>query len=166
MVRGTKESTEHRGAAQPVGPESADPFVVAGRAAARLARQVDLALQDADLSAPQYRVLAFLARGSQVASGIAGRLDVTRPTVTAIVDGLVARGLVERHTEPDDRRRVHHLLTAAGHRAVAAGDAAVTARLQTIAGHLSAGDADRALRALELWHDALDAAAMAVPAGR
>jgi long-chain acyl-CoA synthetase len=161
MVRGTKESVGASVAAEPAGPESADPFVVAGRAAARLARQVDLALQEADLSAPQYRVLAFLARGSQVASLIAGRLDVTRPTVTAIVDGLVAR-----HTEPDDRRRVHHLLTPAGHRAVAAGDAAVTARLQTIAGHLSPGNADRALRALELWHEALDAAARAVPAGR
>ncbi|MDQ1403832.1 MAG: hypothetical protein QOG03_2148 [Actinomycetota bacterium] len=147
-----------------VGHESADPFVVAGRAAARLARQVDLALQDADLSAPQYRVLAFLSRGSQVASGIAGRLDVSRPTVTAIVDGLVARGFVERRTESDDRRRVHHVLTPAGRRAVAGGDAAVTARLQTISSHLPAGDAQRALDALELWHDALDRAARAVTA--
>ncbi len=38
------------------------------------------------------------------------------PTVTSVVDGLVARGLVERGPEASDRPRVKFDLTPAGHR--------------------------------------------------
>ena len=129
-----------------------------GRVAARLARQVDTGLADLDLSASQYRILMFLADGSEAASVLADKLAVTRPSVTALVDGLVARGLVERRNDPHDRRRVGHTLTDEGRRVLGLADEAVTERLREIAGHLP-DEADRAvaLGALDLWREALDA---------
>ena len=128
------------------------------RAAARLARQVEVALGDVDLSLPQYRVLAFLAEGTAAASALAGKLAVSRPSVTALIDGLVGRGLVERAADPADRRRVDHRLTAAGRRVLLRADSAVEARLRWLAGHLEGVDADAAMAGLTHWGDAIDRA--------
>ena len=81
----------------------------------------------------------MLDESSAVSSDLAERLAVRPPTVTAVVDGLVARGLVERRTVEGDRRRVDHVLTAEGHRVLDAADRAVHERLHEIAG--STGDA-------------------------
>src|SRR3954454_22327980 len=96
----------------------------AARAVARLAKQVEVALAPLDLSLPQYRVLALLGEGSSASSVLARRLAVSAPTVTSVVDGLVARGLVEREADPEDRRRLTLLLTRDGAKLLAAGDAA------------------------------------------
>ena len=68
-------------------------LVAAARAAAKLARQVTIPLGEIDLSLPQYRVLAFLDEGGAAPSDLAGRLSVSRPSVTALMDGLITRGL-------------------------------------------------------------------------
>ena len=65
-----------------------------------------VALAQVELTLPQYRVLGILAEGSAAASGLADRLAVRRPSITALIDGLVARGLVDRRQEDADRRRV------------------------------------------------------------
>ncbi len=91
-----------------------EPSPRPGRTAARLARQVELALAEVDLSLPQYRILIHLDEGKVAASTLADKIAVSRPSVTAVVDGLVTRGLVERHHDPGDRRRVGHDLTAEG----------------------------------------------------
>jgi DNA-binding MarR family transcriptional regulator len=91
---------------------------------------------------------------------------VSRPNVTAIVDGLVERQLVERLTDPDDRRRVRHALTAAGRAALAAADESVDERLLAIAEQLPPAKARRAVTGLGLWTDALDAARRARVAAR
>ena len=117
-----------------------------------------MALGDVDLSLPQYRVLAFLAEGSAAASALAGKLAVSRPSVTALVDGLVGRELVERAANPSDRRRVDHRLTPAGRRVLLRADAAVEARLRSLAAHLDERDADAAMAALTHWGDAIDRA--------
>lgn len=128
------------------------------RVAARLARQVDLALADVDLSASQYRLLALLGRGSSAASALADTLTVSRPSITAVVDGLVSRGLVERQPDADDRRRVHHVLTTAGQRVLAEADSAVGDRLAAIAAQVgNKSEAAQLLQTLERWSDALDA---------
>ena len=72
------------------------PLVRAARASAWLAKQVELALQSVDLTPPQYRILTVLGSGSASATDAAERLAVSPPSVTAIVDGLVARSLVGR----------------------------------------------------------------------
>ncbi|HET9441686.1 MAG TPA: MarR family winged helix-turn-helix transcriptional regulator, partial [Acidimicrobiales bacterium] len=111
------------------------------------------------LTLPQYRLLAFLSGGPERAAALAGRLDVTRPSLTALVDGAVARGLVERTAAPDDRRGVRHTVTPAGLDALARADAIVATRLAEVSGHLAAADARRVLEGLELLGRALEAAA-------
>jgi long-chain acyl-CoA synthetase len=133
-----------------------------GRTAAWLAKQVELGLATVDLSLSQYRILGMLDGSSAVSSDLAERLAVRPPTVTAVVDGLVTRGLVERRTVENDRRRVDHVLTAQGCRLLDEADSAVNARLCGIAGHLgSEADSDRAFEGLSLWRRALIASRLA-----
>jgi len=68
-----------------------------------------------DLSIPQYRTLMHLRRlpGASL-SDIADHLGVTLPSASSLVDGLVARGLVDRQACASDRRKVRLALTAAG----------------------------------------------------
>ena len=128
-----------------------------GRVAARLAKQVERALADVGLSLPQYRVLSNLSEGPSAASALAERLIVSRPSVTAIADGLVDRGLVERKATPRDRRTVMHVLTDRGFEVLASADEAIERRLHTIASGLSETERRRAFAGLNIWQKALDA---------
>ncbi|WP_419850347.1 MarR family winged helix-turn-helix transcriptional regulator [Candidatus Poriferisocius sp.] len=128
----------------------------AAQAATRLARQVAVALGDLDLSPSQYRLLLFLSEGNAAASAVAGRLAVSRPSVTALADGLERRGLLQRKSDPADRRKVAHELTEAGREALAAADAAVAERFTRIASHLEDDQTDQAMDGLALWNEALN----------
>ena len=68
-----------------------------------------------DLSVPQFRVLTFLNRhpGSSL-SEVADHIGLTPPSMSKIIDGLVARHLITRQDALDDRRRVHLVLTELG----------------------------------------------------
>ncbi|HMK63758.1 MAG TPA: MarR family transcriptional regulator [Acidimicrobiales bacterium] len=125
-----------------------------GRAAAWLGKQVELALAELDLTPPQYRVLGVLGEGASMPSALAERLAVRRPTITAVVEGLAARGLVERAPHDEDRRSVTHALTDKGEHLLREADDAVDARLRTIAGY-GPQPADAMLQALELWRVAI-----------
>jgi long-chain acyl-CoA synthetase len=127
-----------------------------GRVAARLARQVELALTTIDLTLSQYRLLILLGEGKEAASSLADKLAVSRPSITAVVDGLVARGLVERHGDASDRRRVSHDITEQGLRVLATADEAVDARLAVIAEAAGVGVSERAFSDLESWRLALE----------
>jgi long-chain acyl-CoA synthetase len=130
----------------------------AARALARLARHVEQALDPLDLSLPQYRVLSLLADGSSASSALAGRLAVSPPSVTAVVDGLVARGLVERQADPADRRRLTLLLSGDGLALLRRAESAVDERLGMVAEYLEdPGSAAAAIEALQQWNHALDA---------
>jgi long-chain acyl-CoA synthetase len=128
-----------------------------GRVAARLAKVVERALTDLDLSLAQYRLLGNLSDGPSQASTLAERLIVSRPSITALADGLVERGLVTRQGSDGDRRRVMHVLTDAGRTTLDDADAAIEQRLLTIATELSEPDGRRAFRGLDVWGRALDA---------
>jgi DNA-binding MarR family transcriptional regulator len=132
-----------------------------GRVATRLARQVELGLLSAELSVAQYRFLACLDEGTAEPGALAAQLVVTRPSVTAVADVLVVRGLVDRRHDEEDRRRVTHALTPAGRRALAAGDAAVEERLDHILGYLADDERRTTLESLSLWRRALDGYRMA-----
>lgn len=127
----------------------------AAQAATRLARQVAVALGDLDLSPSQYRLLLFLSEGNAAASAVAGRLAVSRPSVTALADGLEKRGLLQRRADPSDRRRVAHELTDAGRETLVAADTAVADHLFGIADHLGPDGAHQALEGLAIWNEAL-----------
>jgi long-chain acyl-CoA synthetase len=129
-----------------------------GRTAARLARQLELALGTVELSLAQYRMLLQLAEGAEASTSLARKLAVSAPSVTAVVDGLVQRGVVVRSQSEQDRRRVSLALTDVGRDLVQTAETAVRARLEEIAGAL--GDEARveeALDALAIWGEALEA---------
>ena len=133
-------------------------MVAAARAAAKLARQVTIPLGEVDLSLPQYRVLAFLEEGEAAPSDLAGRLSVSRPSITALMDGLIARGLVERRPDTDDGRRVHHHLTDDGRNVLQRADQAVGDRLVAIGTHVNAGDPSVLIASLARFGQAIRAA--------
>jgi DNA-binding MarR family transcriptional regulator len=97
------------------------------RTLARLARMLEHACEE--LTLPQYRLLAMVASGDERASQLAGRLALSRPTVTSVVDGLVERGLLARSELAVDRRVVRLTLTPPGHAALAATEAAMAGEL-------------------------------------
>jgi DNA-binding MarR family transcriptional regulator len=130
----------------------------AARALARLARHVEHALDPLELSLPQYRVLSLLGDGSSASSALAGRLAVSPPSVTAVVDGLVTRGLVERQADAADRRRLTLQLTPDGAKLLRAAERAVDVRLGEVAEYLEdPSSAAAAIAALQQWNHALDA---------
>lgn len=88
----------------------------------------------AGMSLAQYRLLAMVARGDERASHLAGRLALARPSVTAVVDGLVERGWLERSPVVSDRRAARITLTPEGRRALDIAEAAMVERVEAIAG--------------------------------
>jgi len=77
-------------------------------------------------------VLAILEEGCEASSKLAEKLAVSRPSVTGVVDGLVARGLVRRNPGDHDRRRIDLDLTEPGRAALIAADAAFERRIDRI----------------------------------
>src|SRR5688572_13501819 len=90
-------------------PDSVLPAV---RSIARLARVLERACEE--ISLPQYRVLVMIQSGDERATHLAGHLALTKPTITAAVDGLVERGLVAREQVAGDRRAVRLVITPEG----------------------------------------------------
>ncbi|HYB84434.1 MAG TPA: MarR family transcriptional regulator [archaeon] len=67
------------------------------------------------LSVPQFRTLLFISRNQGASlSEVADHIGLTLPSMSALVDGLVARNFVVRRTHQDDRRRVDLKLTEKG----------------------------------------------------
>ncbi|MBS43002.1 MAG: MarR family transcriptional regulator [Nocardioides sp.] len=108
----------------------------------RLARHLDLARRAAfsthGIEAWEFDVLAALRRAGTPYELSPGRLLretlVTSGTMTNRVDRLAARGLVERHPDPADRRGVLVRLTPEGKRTV---DAAFTELVDAERGFLA-----------------------------
>jgi DNA-binding MarR family transcriptional regulator len=105
----------------------------AARAVVQVARMLEHACNE--LTLPQYRLLVMVASGDQRASRLAGRLALSKPTVTAVVEGLVERGFLARSEVSGDRRAVDLSLTDAGRGALAATDTAMSERLARVLGH-------------------------------
>jgi long-chain acyl-CoA synthetase len=124
------------------------------RTLTRLARMLE---RDAgDLSLPQFRVLALVDEGGERASQLADRLAVAKPTITAVVDGLVERGYLKRTADCDDRRATKITLTAAGKKALYEAEHAMHAHLHALLAH--ADDPAAIERALEDLAAAVDRA--------
>jgi DNA-binding MarR family transcriptional regulator len=68
-----------------------------------------------ELSVPQFRTLHFLSqhRGASL-SEVAEYIGLMLPSMSALIDGLVARNFAIRRTSPDDRRRMTLTLTERG----------------------------------------------------
>lgn len=97
--------------------------------------------RQADLSVPQFRALAFLYHypGASL-SQAAEHVGLALPSMSKMVDGLVARDLVARASSPRDRRRVLLTLAPAGKSVFLAAREAARARLAEMLRPLSQGD--------------------------
>jgi DNA-binding MarR family transcriptional regulator len=85
-----------------------------------------------DLTLPQYRLIALIARGDERASDVADRLALARPTVSATIDTLVERGVLERTAIDSDRRAVRLTITPEGARLLRSAQDAMRARLDDL----------------------------------
>jgi DNA-binding MarR family transcriptional regulator len=82
------------------------------------------------------RIVAAAGRPLRMAD-IAARLEVVPRSVTTMVDGVEAAGLIVRGTDPEDRRSVLVTLTARGHALLAALERARRATAEDIFGGLA-----------------------------
>ncbi|KOX04929.1 MarR family transcriptional regulator [Micromonospora sp. NRRL B-16802] len=106
-------------------------------------RQTREALAPWDITPSQSRALGVLARHGEVRPGtLAEHLRIAPRSATEVIDDLQARGLVERRSDPADRRATLVVLTAEGERVSTAIRSARRAEADRFFGHLD--DADRA----------------------
>jgi DNA-binding MarR family transcriptional regulator len=105
----------------------------------------------ADLSVPQFRTLAFIDRKADASlSDVAEHIGLTLPSMSKIVDGLVARKLVTRQTHATDRRRMMLALTTRGQTALQTSRAAAHACLAEDLAALSDRQRETIAQALEI----------------
>jgi DNA-binding MarR family transcriptional regulator len=114
---------------------------------ARILRQEDTD----DLSPTLASVLFTIDRHGPVTLGeLARRERLTKPSVTASIDKLLTRGLIDRSIDEHDRRIVRVTLTAAGRRRVSARRSLRTAWLAARLRELPAADVQRLRDATEV----------------
>jgi len=62
------------------------------------------------------KVIFYLSqKKSMSVSDVAKCLDISKPNMTPIIDKLISNGLVNRYTDPDDRRKINIELTEKAH---------------------------------------------------
>lgn len=106
-----------------------------------------------DVAPSHGRALAVLRRhGALRLSELSEHLRIAPRSTTEVVDILQARGLVERHPDPKDRRATFVELTPEGHRIGDAIEANRAAEAERIFGALSAGDREQLARILRTLH--------------
>jgi DNA-binding MarR family transcriptional regulator len=119
----------------------------------RFARDLD----EFGLTVPQFAVLRSIQLRDRwpTMTALADETLLRSATVTGIVDRLAKMGLVQRHRDPDDRRRILVELTETGRHLVEGVRLGRIARVQGTLSHLSPGDAQELLRLLSLYLEAL-----------
>lgn len=106
------------------------------------------------LSLAHYRVLAAVAAGDARASRVAARLALGKPTVSASVEALSARGLLVRSGVACDQRAVQLSLTAAGAAVLESAQLSMTSALEDLAART--GRRDEVISALVALGSAID----------
>jgi DNA-binding MarR family transcriptional regulator len=137
----------------PSPPSSDETAVLAGRlrlAITRLARQLRQT-SDSDLSPTQASVLATVGGSGPLTLGELAELErVASPTITKVIALLHEKGLVDKITDPADRRFVRVQLTAEGEALVERTRARKTAWLARQLQDLSPDELDRLVAAADV----------------
>lgn len=108
------------------------------------------------LTLTQLRVLGFLRRHPQASlSDVADYLDVTRSTMSTMIDRLVQRGLVDRAEDPQERRRVTLTLTPLGQEHLQHVSEATCTKVADALAHLSKPQLRQIMQSLALLGDVL-----------
>lgn len=106
--------------------------------ARRLEREWTTAFKPFDLTPPQAFLLrVILAKPGQLQRELADEMGISRPTATRTLDGLTAKGLVERRASERDGRESAVFPTASAQhirRDLEAASGAVTRRLKRLLG--------------------------------
>ena len=85
-----------------------------------------------DMTLPQFRVLSVIASSPERANRLAEKAAMSRPSLTGLLDGLEARGWVQRVDVEGDRRGVQLEVTRAGAVALREAERAMTAELESV----------------------------------
>ncbi|HEV8065247.1 MAG TPA: MarR family winged helix-turn-helix transcriptional regulator, partial [Acidimicrobiales bacterium] len=109
-----------------------------------------------EVNLAHYRVLSAIAAGDERASRIAARLALGKPTVSAAVEALSQRGLLERNEFAGDQRVDALGLTPEGRAVLQRVEAAMQAWLDGVCARTP--DRDQVVRSLAWLGDAIDAA--------
>ena len=113
----------------------------------------------ADLSVVQFRALLFLNRNPGASlSTVAGHLGLTLPTVSKMVDRMVADRWVTRGDSTTDRRRITLVLTAQGQRLLATARRGTQQQLAEILGGLTPAECESVQRSVRLLQGLFSAA--------
>jgi len=123
------------------------------RALAIGARVLERALDDMTL--PQFRVMVLVASSPERANRLAERAAVSRPSLTGLLDGLEARGWVQRVEVEGDRRGVSLEVTARGSAALKQAERAMTRELEEVLRAGSAADRARVIDGLDALGNAV-----------
>lgn len=103
------------------------------------------------LTVPQLRALLYVRRNPGTGlTPLAEHLGMTAPGASGMVDRLVRTGLVDRITDPDERRRIQLRLTPDGIELVGRAHLLVRSRLSADLAHLSPAELGRLAAALEV----------------
>lgn len=121
------------------------------RTVIRLARIAQQALDEVDLTLPQYRALNAIVRGPQRSFELARYSAVSRPAMSALTTGLERQGWIRREAAAADGRGVSFVATDAGRAQFERAEDLLRQRFAAVL-----GDATEALLALDT--DALEAA--------
>ncbi len=132
----------------------ADPEADVTRTLAITSRLLEQAL--ADMTLPQFRILLLVARMPERANRLANQASVSRPSLTGVLDGLVARGWVRRREVDGDRRGVRLEATSTGRKALRGAQRAVAARVDALLGQLEPDRRATAAAGLEALGEAID----------
>jgi DNA-binding MarR family transcriptional regulator len=124
----------------------------------RLAKVVEIVLADEGLTVNQFRMLTFVEGDTPSLQELSVRLVMKPSNISAMLDGLIGRGLVRRRRQREDRRRFDLSLTAAGRRVLSDARARTTAALEHLAS--TSGSPRQLLDGLDAWEVALDVAAV------
>lgn len=118
--------------------------------------------RDYDLTVPQFRTLAYISRNPGASlSAAAEFIGLTLSSMSILVNGLVERGLVDRETSSQDRRRVNLTLTALGARNFGNVLRTTEERLAEIVAEFTPDERSRVVEALELLRPLFLARALA-----
>jgi DNA-binding MarR family transcriptional regulator len=123
------------------------------RALAVGARVLERALDEMTL--PQFRVMVLIASSPERANRLAERAAVSRPSLTGLLDGLEARGWVQRVEVEGDRRGVSLEVTALGSAALERAEGAMAAELEDVLRAGSAADRSRVIDGLDALGNAM-----------
>lgn len=120
-------------------------------AARRVEQRYDEAFAAVDLTAARYGVLEQLVDADEplLLGDLASRLACVRSNMTQLIDRLEAEGLVQRVSDPADRRCVRAALTEPGRERAKAGAVQLRRVRRDLEESLPEAERERMLRALE-----------------